>query len=76
MLRSKDVPLLRQGNMRIYFRDIDRTVPQHFLDITDINIRLQEAGGKCVPEHMGSDMEGNGGQGGIFVDHPPDSLVG
>ena len=60
MLGSKDIPLLRQGNMGINFRDIDRTVSQHFLNITDINIRLQKAGGKCVPEHMGCKVERDG----------------
>ena len=61
MLGSKDIPLLRQGNMGINFRDIDRTVPQHFLNIADINIRLQKAGGKCVSKHMGCYVKGDGG---------------
>lgn len=38
MLVHQNVPLLCCGNMGVDFRDVDRTVPQHFLDVADIHI--------------------------------------
>ena len=61
MLCSEDISLFGHGDMCVDFRDIDRTVPQHFLNIADINIRLQKAGGKCVSKHMGCYVKGDGG---------------
>ena len=56
MLGSQYIPLLRHRDMRIDLRDIDRTVPQHFLYIPDIHIRFQKAGSKSMAEHMRRDM--------------------
>lgn len=56
MLCCQDVPLLGHRNMGIDFSDIDRAVSKHFLDITDVNIGLQQACGKGMPEHMWGDM--------------------
>ena len=76
MLGSKDIPLLRQGNMGINFRDIDRTVPQHFLNIADINILFQQKRSERVPEHVRCDMLVQICQSGIMIDHEADRLVG
>ena len=50
-------------------------MPQHPLDIPDIHILFQQQCGKGVAEHVGGDVEGDGGQAGIFVDHKADGLV-
>ena len=76
MLRNKDIPLFRHSHMRIYFSNINRTMPQHFLDIPDIDICFQKARGKGVPEHMWGDVLVYGGKGSIFINHPADRLVG
>ena len=56
MLRRQYIPLLRHRNMRIDLRNIDRAMPQHFLYISDIHIRLQKAGGESMAEHMRRDV--------------------
>ena len=72
----KDIPLLCHRDMRIDFRDIDRTVPQHLLDIPYIHISLQQRSGKGMPEHVRGDVLFYAGKSGVFVYHPPDRLVG
>ena len=62
--------------MRINLRGADRTVPQHLLNIADINILLQQERGERVPEHMGCDMLADTGQFSIMIDHKADGLVG
>ena len=76
MLRRQNIPLLLHRHMRINLRDINRTVPEHFLNVPDIDIRFQQTRGKSVAEHMGRDMQFNCGDRSIFVNHPPDGLVG
>ncbi len=75
MLRSENIPLLRHCNMRINFRNINRTMPQYFLNIPDINISLQQACGKGMAEHMRGDVQVNRRKGCIPVDHSADSLI-
>ena len=75
MLRHQNIPLLRHRHMRIDFRNINRTMPQHFLNIPDVHIRLQQTCGKSMPEHMRRDMLLDGGESGILIDHPADGLV-
>lgn len=73
---KQNILLLPVGHMRINLRGADRTVPQHLLNIADINILLQQERGERVPEHMGCDMLFQVGQLCIVVDHEPDGLVG
>lgn len=56
MLCGKNVPLFGCGHMSIDFRNINGAVAQHFLNIPDIYIRLQQAGGEGMAEHMRGDM--------------------
>lgn len=76
MLPRQNILLLRHRNMRIDLRHIDGTVAQHLLNIADIHIRVQQAGRKGMAEHMGRDVLLDGGEGGVFVDHPAHGLVG
>lgn len=75
MLRGKDVSLLRHSDMGIDFRNVDRAVSQHFLNIADIHIRLQKTCRKGMAEHMRRYVLVYGGKRGIFVDHPAHRLV-
>ena len=70
------IALFSYRNMSIYFRDINRTMTEHFLNISDINIRFKKTGGKCVPEHMRSDVQFYGGQRTVFVNHSTHRLIG
>ena len=45
--------------MGVDFRDIDGTVPKHFLYVADVHVRFQQAGGEGVSEHMGRDVQIN-----------------
>ncbi len=38
MLIHQNIQLLCRGDMGVDFCDVDRTVPQHFLDVADIHI--------------------------------------
>ena len=76
MLGSENIPLLGQGNMGVDFRDVNGTMPQHFLNVSDVHICLQKTGGKGMVEHMGSDMKVNRSQGDIFIDHAANRLIG
>ena len=71
----KNIPLFGHGNMGVYFGDIDGTMSQHFLNIADIHICFQKAGGEGVPQHMGCDMQFYGGKGSVFVDRSADRLI-
>lgn len=59
MFCRKDIPLFGHGNMGVDFRDVNGTMAKHFLDITDIDICFQKAGGKCMAEHVRGDMQVN-----------------
>ena len=72
----QDITLLCCCDMRIDFRDIDRTVPQHLLDIPYVYIRFQQRSGKGMPEHVRGDVLLYAGKSGVFVYHSPDRLVG
>ena len=76
MFRHKDIPLFRNGNMRIYLGYMDGTVPEHFLDITDVYIGFKQAGGERMTKHMRSDVHINTSKLGIFFDHSADRLIG
>lgn len=69
------VSLLGHGDVGIDFGDVDGAVSEDFLDITDIDVCFQQAGGECVAEHVRCDMRFYGCQGGIFVDHSAYGLV-
>ena len=75
MFPGQNIPLLGHCHVGIDFCNVDGAVPQHFLNVADIHIGFQQAGGKGMAEHMGRNMLLNGGQGGIFVDNSPDRLV-
>ena len=66
------IALFSYRNMSIYFRDINRTMTEHFLNISDINIRFKKTSGKCVPEHMRCDVQFYGSQRAVFVNHSAD----
>ena len=76
MFLCQDCPLLRDGNVRIYFGDVDGAVAEHFLNVADIDICLQQTGRKGVAEHVRCDMHVNGSQGAIVVDHTTNGLIG
>ncbi len=75
MLHSKNISLLGHSDMRIDFRNINRTMPQYLLNIPDINISLQQACDKGMAEYMRSDMQVNRRKGRISVDHSADGLI-
>ena len=52
MFRYQYIPLICHGHMGIDLRDIDGTMSQHLLDIADIHVGFQEAGGKGVTEQI------------------------
>lgn len=43
--------------MRVYFGDGNGAVSQHFLDVSNVYIRLQKACCEGVAEHMGRDVQ-------------------
>ena len=76
MLSGEDRPLFGDCDMRIYFRDVDRAVAEHFLNVADIDICLQQTGRKGVAEHVRCDMHVNGSQRAVVVNHTTNGLVG
>ena len=76
MLRRQNILLFRHRNMRIDFRNIDRTMSKHLLNIPDIHIRLKQAGGKSMPEHMRGNMQINRSKRSIFLNHISYRLFG
>ena len=62
--------------MGINLRNMNGTMPKHFLNVADVHIRFQEAGGESVAEHMRSDMHIYSCYGGVFINHLTDVLVG
>ena len=75
MFRCQDLSLFGHRNMGIDFCDVDRAVPQHLLDIADINISLQQTCGKCVSEHVWGDMQVYCCKSGILVDDATYRLI-
>lgn len=76
MFGGKDIPLFRQGDMRVNLRGVDGTVSQHFLNITDVDIRFQETGGKGVTEHVGRDVQMDGSKRSVLLNHSAHGLIG
>lgn len=52
MLSGKNVFLLVCAYMGINLRSGNRTVPEHLLNISYVNIFLKQQGSKRVPKHM------------------------
>ena len=76
MFPCQDRPLLCDSNVRIYFGDMDGAVTEHFLDVADVDVGFEEACGEGMAEHVRGDMEVDGGEGAVFVNHAADGLVG
>ena len=49
---------------------------EHFLNVADVDIGFQKAGGEGVAEHVWGDVQVNGGEGAVFVNHAANGLVG
>ena len=62
--------------MCIYLGDVDGAVTEHLLDIADVNVSFEEAGREGVAEHVWGNVEVDGCEGAVFVNHAPDGLVG
>ena len=75
MFRPENIPLLGHGYVCIDFRNMNGTVPQHLLNIADIHVCFQQTCGKGMPEHVGCDMQLDGSERGVFVDHSADGLI-
>lgn len=54
----------------------DRAMPQELLNISYIDVSVQQGGGECVTEHMRRDMDRNAGCAGISLNHVADGLFG
>ena len=76
VLISQYISLLPHRDMCINLCDVNRTVPEHFLNVADVDIGFQEAGGESVAEHVRGDVQVNGGEGAVFVNHAANGLVG
>ena len=73
---KQDILLFPIRHMGINFRSTNRTMPQHLLNIADINILFQQKRSERVPEHVRCDMLVQICQSGIMIDHEADRLVG
>lgn len=76
MLILQYVPLLCDGDVGVNLGDVDGAVTEHFLDVADVDVGFEEAGGEGMAEHVRSDVEVDGGEGAVFVNHAADGLVG
>lgn len=70
------ISLLPHCDMCINLCDVNRTVSEHFLNVADVYIGFQKAGGEGVAEHVRGDVQVNGGEGAVFVNHAANGLVG
>ena len=75
MLSGENIFLFGHGYMGIDLSNINGTVSKHFLYVADVNIRFQQAGGKGMTEHVGSDVHFYRCQGSVLIDHSSDRLV-
>lgn len=75
MSMNQNILLLCVGNMGIYLRCTDGTMPQHPLYIPDIHVLLQQKCRKGMPEHMRGDVLADAGQLRVAEDHIPHRLV-
>lgn len=48
---------------------------EHLLNVADIDVGFEEAGGECVAEHVWGDVQVDGGEGAVFVYHAAHGLV-
>ena len=76
MLSGKDRPLFGDCDMCIYFRDVDGAVAEHFLNVADVHVGFQQAGGEGVTEHVRRDMDVDRSQSAVVVDRAADGLIG
>ena len=76
MFCGEDIPLFGDSDMGINLGGVDGAVSQHFLNEADIYARFQKTCGEGVAEHVGRDVQINGNEGSVLVDHPADCLVG
>ena len=76
MLIPKNIPLLCDGDVGVNLGDVDGAVTEHFLDVADVDVGCEEAGGEGMAEHVRGDMEVDGGEGAVFVNHAADGLGG
>ena len=72
----QNILLLRIRHMGIDFRCTDGAMPQHLLDIPDINVLFQQQGGKGMTEHVWGNMLFDAGKGSIVLYHEAHGLVG
>mgnify|MGYP004459755497 FL=1 len=49
---------------------------EHLLNVADIDVGFEEAGGEGMAEHVRGDVQVDGGEGAIFVYHAAHGLVG
>lgn len=70
------ISLLPHRDMCINLCDVNRTVSEHFLNVADVDIGFQKAGGEGMAEHVRGDVQVNGGEGAVFVNHAANGLVG
>lgn len=61
--------------MCVYFGNSNGAVSQHFLDVSNVNIRLQKAGCEGVAEHMGRDVQIYGCHVRIPIYHSAHRLI-
>ena len=76
MFPGKDRPLFCDCDMCIYFRDVDRAMAEHFLNVADVHVGFQQAGGEGVAEHVRRDMDVDRSQSAVVVDRAADGLIG
>lgn len=75
MFSCQNTSLFSKRNVSINLGDVDRAVPQHFLNIADIYISFQQTCCKSMSEHMGGNVLSNCCNGSIFIYHSADSLI-
>ena len=75
MFSCQNTSLFSKRNVSINLGDVDRAVPQHFLNIADIYISFQQTCCKSMSEHMGGTVLSNCCNGSIFIYHSADSLI-
>ena len=76
MLILQYIPLFCRRDVGVNLCDVDGAVTEHFLDVADVDVGLEKAGGEGVAEHVRGDVEVDGGEGAVFVNHAADGLVG
>ena len=57
VLISQYISLLPHRDMGINLCDVNRTVSEHFLNVADVYIGFQKAGGEGVAEHVRGDVQ-------------------